>query len=178
MSFAKARFDQTISPTAALGILQRLGFCNTFPIRRNRKDVREWTEENYPLVRSFAASRGALVFWAGETFAPPMPAKVPTLQSAVEPPAPSAPINCFSARCNRGDTFFRNFEGPLDPEWVKSFFLGLVEDIGQPVLAILEERRLFRTVEMQDWFRAMREEKKLWPCFLPVTWHPLPSLKS
>ncbi len=178
VAFAKARFGRDISTANALGALHRMGFSKTAPIRCNRKAVRDWTAENYPLVRSFAAARGALVFWTGETFAPPMPAKVPSLESALESSSPTAPLKCFSARCNRGDTYFRNFEGPLETEWVKSFFLGLVADVGQPVLAILEERRLFRTVEMQDWFRSMREEKKLWTRFLPVTWHPLPFLKS
>ncbi|MBR4252688.1 MAG: hypothetical protein IKQ15_10400 [Kiritimatiellae bacterium] len=165
IDFYRTRFGKTLSRTAAVNLLRRLGFLNGSPVPSDRiKLFRDWEKENLPEIRALARNLHALVAWVDETLATPMSSSAIRHNRDATLPADLAPrYKTLSAMFLTGELFFRRLDGDLTPGFLGEFLEGLRAEQGnRPFVFLMEDRRRLWNDEMTAWRKEQRDAGKLW----------------
>lgn len=143
--------------------LKRWGFTPQRPVKRayqrSEKKVRQWIEEQYPVIKETAIREGAEIHWADETglnsqdhrgrgFAPKGKTPVREHNARYEK------VNMISSVTNQGKLRFMCYEGSFNYQTFHKFLRKLIEDAaGRKIVVIVDNLRVHHSKVIKRWLR-------------------------
>lgn len=175
--YVKDTFNVDISRRTARRYMNILGFTYRTPERRAREQnqtaVAQWLDVDYPAIKTQARECKAKIMWGDETtnmagvchMRGYAPCGKPAIMRSPDPR--SIRCNSISAIGNRGDLFFRFFDGAMNTDIFKDFCSRLIREFSQPVFLIVDNLKVHHANNLQDWFEQQKKEHGFRIFYLP-----------
>ncbi len=168
------RYGQQI-PIRTIGhYLKRWGFTPQKPLRRAYEQrpaaVKEWLDENYPMIQKRAKRENAEIYWGDETglssednrgrgYSPK--GKTPVRNSS----GTRFSTSMISAIANQGQLRFMVYKGGLNTDLFIQFLKRLIKDAQRKVYLIVDNLRVHHAKKVQTWIEEHSDEIELF--YLP-----------
>lgn len=177
VSFVNKKFHKKMCLRTARRYLQKMGFTYQCPIRQAREQnpqaVQIWLEQTYPSIKEDAKKRNARIFWADEssimtstTIARGYSKRGVTPVLRI-PEKRSLRCNYIAAVDNKGEMYFKTFDGAMNTNLFKDFIIGLCEEIDAPISLIVDNLKVHHANCLAEWFEEMGHTKGFRIHFLP-----------
>ena len=156
--------------------MKRMGLTPQRPEKRAReqdeKKVKDWLERRYPAISATANKLGYTIFWGDETgvstreifmrgYAPR--GKTPTVDVTS---VYSCRVNMISAVSNRGDLYFKLYNGPLSSLKYIRFLNALCKQIPKTVILVVDNLKVHHSKLVKRWLR--KHSGKIHVFYLPA----------
>ena len=155
--------------------LKRWGFTPQKPLKRAYEQqpakVRQWLDEDYPVIAQRAKAEGAEIHWGDETgvrsdsqhgrsYAPK--GKTPVIRLSARRHA----LNMISTVTNQGKVRFMLYRETLNADRLLKFLKRLIKDAGRKVFLILDNLKVHHATRVTDWLAGHTEQIEVF--FLPA----------
>ena len=155
--------------------LSRWGFTPQRPVKRayeqQPKQVQEWLEESYPLIKQRAAQEAAEIHWGDETglsnvehyprgYAPKGKTPVLTLSQSIR-----ERVNMISSITNQGKVRFMIYDERFTAQVFIKFLKQLIKGAKSKIFLILDNLRVHHAKIVKKWLSGQQNKAELF--FLP-----------
>lgn len=131
------------------------------------EEVKEWIEQQYPLIQQRAKQEGGEIYWADETgvnshehfargYSPKGQTPVLTMSGSAR-----TRINMISAITNQGKLRFMIYKGTMDSTRMISFLKRLIQDAQKKVFLIVDNLKVHHSKKVTAWVEEHEQEIEL-----------------